>query len=158
MNSLIQKSRRRNKQQGLVTVEFALIGTLFFIILFGIVEFGRLLFTLNTLDEVTRRAARLAAVCPINQQAEVINRSIFQGGILSDLNNSHIVLEYLNENFAATATVEEVRYVRARVQNYQFQFLIPLIPANSLITPNFSTTLPSESLGITPTGTWSVQC
>ena len=65
------------RQSGLVTVEFALIGAFFFLILFSIIEFGRLLFTWNTLDEVTRRAARLAAVCPIR------GKGAGGGGLLS---------------------------------------------------------------------------
>lgn len=149
---------RSSKQRGLVTVEFALIGALFFIILFGIIEFGRLLFTWNTLDEVTRRAARLAAVCPMTQQAQVINSAIFQGSVLSDLNSSHVVLEYLKDDFQPATILEEVRYVRSRIQNYQHQFLIPLLPVGTLTAPDFITTLPSESLGITGAGNWSVQC
>lgn len=147
-----------SKQHGLVTVEFALIGALFFIILFGIIEFGRLLFTWNTLDEVTRRAARLAAVCPMNQQSQVIDNAIFQGTVLSDLNSSHIMLEYLDDDFAPTVVLEQVRYVRTRIQNYQHQLLIPLLPVGTLTAPGFITTLPSESLGITGAGSWSVSC
>ncbi len=51
-------------QRGAAMVEFALIALLFFIILFGIIEFGRAFFTYNTLVEATRRGARVAAVCP----------------------------------------------------------------------------------------------
>ena len=149
---------RAIKEKGLVTVEFALIGAFFFLILFTIVEFGRLLFTWNTLDEVTRRAARLAAVCPMNQTSTVINRSIFQCTVLNGLNSSHVSVEYLDENFNTTATLEQVRYVRTRIQNYQHQLLIPFIAADILTAPDFSTTLPSESLGITPSGSWSVTC
>jgi len=53
-------------QNGAALVEFALIGLLFFIILFGIIEFARAFFTYNTLVEATRRGARVAAVCPIS--------------------------------------------------------------------------------------------
>lgn len=117
-----------------------------------------MLFTWNTLDEVTRRAARLAAVCPMNQQTEVIDTAIFKGNVLNDLNSSHLGVEYLDDNFVPTAVLEQVRYVRARVQNYQHQFIIPLLPTGTLTAPDFSTTLPSESLGITAVGSWSVQC
>lgn len=149
------------RQSGLVTVEFALIGSLFFIILFGIIEFGRLLFTWNTLEEVTRRAARLAVVCPIGQEADVIDEAIFNGTILNGLTAANVNIEYLDDNFAATTVLEEVRFVRSRIQNYQHQMLIPLLPQSvtTLLTaPTFTTTLPSESLGITATGSWNVQC
>lgn len=151
----------RTRQSGLVTVEFALIASLFFIILFGIIEFGRLLFTWNTLEEVTRRAARLAVVCPIEQETEVINAAIFNGTVLNSLTVANVNIEYLDENFTATTVLEEIRFVRSRIQNYQHQLLIPLLPqsVSTLLTaPTFTTTLPSESLGITATGSWNVQC
>jgi len=53
-------------QHGAALVEFALIGLVFFTILFGLIEFGRAFFTYNTLVEATRRGARVAAVCPIS--------------------------------------------------------------------------------------------
>ncbi|GGK59250.1 TadE/TadG family type IV pilus assembly protein [Amphritea balenae] len=149
----------RQQQTGLVTVEFALIGAFFFLVLFAIIEFGRVLFVWNTLDEVTRRAARLAAVCPMNQTAAVIDRSIFQGNVLSNLDSSNINVEYLTESFGDPLNVlEDVRYVRASVQNYQHQLLIPFIPTSILTAPDFSTTLPSESLGTSPAGSWTVTC
>jgi Flp pilus assembly protein TadG len=54
------------RQRGAATVEFAIIGLLFFMLLFGIIEFGRAFFTYNTLLEATRRGARVAAVCPVS--------------------------------------------------------------------------------------------
>ena len=149
---------KSNRQSGLVTVEFALIGGLFFLILFGIIEFGRLLFTWNTLDEVTRRAARLAAVCPMDQTASVANSAVFNGTILTNLNAANVNIEYLDENFASTTTLEEVRYVRTGIQNYQHQMIVPLLPIDVLTAPPFTTTLPSESLGITDSASWNVQC
>lgn len=149
---------RSAKQRGLVTVEFALIGAFFFFILFTIIEFGRLLFTWNTLDEVTRRAARLAAVCPIDETAAVINRSIFQGTVINGLTSANVSVEYLDENFNSSTSVQDIRYVRSSIQNYQHQLLIPFLPTDILTAPDFSTTLPSESLGTTPTGSWSVTC
>lgn len=54
------------RQRGATMVEFAIIGLLFFMLLFGIIEFGRAFFTYNTLLEATRRGARVAAVCPVS--------------------------------------------------------------------------------------------
>lgn len=51
------------KQHGAATVEFALIATIFFGVLFGIVEFGRGLYLWNSIQEVTRYVAREAVVC-----------------------------------------------------------------------------------------------
>lgn len=49
-------------QRGVAAVEFALVAALLFILLFGILEFGRLFYVFNTVQEVTRHAAREAVV------------------------------------------------------------------------------------------------
>lgn len=50
------------KQSGAAAVEFAIIASLLFILLFGILEFGRMFYVFNTAQEVTRHAAREAVV------------------------------------------------------------------------------------------------
>ncbi len=70
------------RQRGLTTVEFAICGTVFLIFLFGVIETGRMLFTWNALDEMTRRAARLAAVCPIGSLANVRATAAFSGTLI----------------------------------------------------------------------------
>ncbi len=146
------------KQAGLVTVEFALIGSVFIIVLFAIIEMGRFLYTWNILDEVTRRAARLAAVCPMAQEGNVQQTATMNAPGMASLNSTHVNIEYLNNNQTATAVVEEVRYVRSSIQGYQYQLLIPLLPLAPLNASTFTTTLPSESLGITSPGSWTVDC
>jgi hypothetical protein len=46
------------RQRGAAAVEFALIAVAFLTLLFGIIEFGRLFFNINSVQEITRRAAR----------------------------------------------------------------------------------------------------
>lgn len=55
-------SRIRSRQRGASAVEFGIIAVLFFTLFFGIVEFGRFFYLYNTVQEVTRCAARAAAV------------------------------------------------------------------------------------------------
>ena len=152
------KSKHTYNQAGLVTVEFALIGAVFFLVLFAIIEMGRFLFTWNVLDEVTRRAARLAAVCPMAQVDNVKQSAVFNNTILVGLQASHVDIQYLSSAFTPTATVEEVRFVQASIQNFPYQLLIPFLPIAPFNASSFITTLPSESLGVTPAGTWTVQC
>lgn len=146
------------KQAGLVTVEFALIGSVFIMVLFAIIEMGRFLYTWNILDEVTRRAARLAAVCPMAQVDDVKQNASLDAPGMASLNSTHVNIEYLNDNQVTTAVLEEVRYVRSSIQGYQYQLLIPLLPLAPFNASAFTTTLPSESLGITSPGSWSVDC
>ena len=55
-------STRRNDQRGAAAVEFALIASLLFVVLFGIIEFGRLFSELEVLNSAAREGARVAAV------------------------------------------------------------------------------------------------
>lgn len=49
------------REQGAAAIEFALVAVTFFILVFGVIELARLMYVCNTLQEVTRRAAALAA-------------------------------------------------------------------------------------------------
>lgn len=55
-------SRFKTRQRGAAAVEFGIIAVLFFTLFFGIVEFGRFFYLYNTVQEVTRCAARQATV------------------------------------------------------------------------------------------------
>lgn len=145
------------RQKGSTTVEFAIIGTLFFVILFGIVEMGRALFVWNGLADITRRAARIAAVCPPNDTS-VIRTAIYNaagnGGssrIISGLDPSHVKVRYFDSTLAlvpnpATAGFSSVKYVQASIDGYTHQMLIPTFNI-TLTPPDFATTVPAESLG-----------
>lgn len=50
------------RQRGAAVVEFGIVAMLFFTVFFGIIEFGRLFYLYNTVQEVTRCAARAATV------------------------------------------------------------------------------------------------
>lgn len=143
------------RQKGTTTVEFAFIGLVFFTILFGLIEVGRLVFVMNSLVEVTRRAARTAVVCPVNH-VDVAKIAAFNqpGGdtnsrYLRNLSNANFQLEYLNQFGAVTTTFGQIDYLRFSISNYQHEMLIPgfNITINS---PTFTTTLPVESLGYIP--------
>ncbi len=47
---------------GVATLEFALVGSLFFIFIFGVIEVGRGLWTMNALNYAVQQAARCASV------------------------------------------------------------------------------------------------
>src|SRR5258705_9041744 len=50
----------RKNESGTSMAEFAVVATFFFMLIFGIIEFGRLLYTHNALTDATRRGARYA--------------------------------------------------------------------------------------------------
>jgi hypothetical protein len=54
--------RPGKRQDGVAAVEFALLATIFFTLVFAILEIARAIYMFNTLQEVTRRAASMAAI------------------------------------------------------------------------------------------------
>jgi hypothetical protein len=141
------------RQRGTTTVEFAIVGLLLLVLLFVIVEFGRILFSLHVLDESARRGARVAAVCAVNNAA-ITDAATFVS--LPNLTAANVVTQYLDENGTplgdpAGADLSSIRYVRVRIVNYSFPVALPLI-ATVFAAPEISATLPSESLGVAYSG------
>ncbi|MBS7691431.1 pilus assembly protein [Pseudomonas lalucatii] len=146
--------------QGVYVVEFAIIGLLLFTLLFGILEMGRLLFTVNALDEVVRRGARLAAVCAISDETIVKRRAIFNdagdgsaSSLVANLTTDHLTLTYLDENGAVVnnpgdpANLSSIRFVELSVESFPFTLLIPPPLGGDVTLPVFRAILPRESLG-----------
>ena len=55
-------STRRHSESGAAAVEFALIASFLFLLLFGIIEFGRIFSELEVMNSAAREGARAAAV------------------------------------------------------------------------------------------------
>lgn len=147
---------RKRAQSGLATVEFAIIGAVFFVVLFAVIEFGRTLFVINTLTEATRRGVRMAVVCPVGSAAPANAAVNGSGGspVIGGLSSANVVIEYLDTNGAVlanpgTSDYGSIRYVRARIAGFTLPLIIPFfMPTLSL--SGFQATLPRESLGVTP--------
>jgi hypothetical protein len=138
-------------QRGITSVEFSIIGTLLFILLFGVIEFGRLLSTFTVLGESTRRAARLATVCPVNDPG-ITNTGLF--GSLPGFTSANLQIQYLGDdggvlNSPSGSDYAAIQYVQVYVKDYSISLAIPLINP-SITAPAFPVTLPRESLGVTP--------
>lgn len=152
---------KRRSMQGVYVVEFAIVSALMFTLLFGVLEIGRLYYTVNVLNESVRRGARLAAVCNISDPV-VLRRAIFNGAgdsgassLLAGLDTSDLTLRYLDKNGAQVANPGDlvsatgfaaVRYVQLTLQNFQFSLFIPGFGV-PVTLPVFKATLPRESLG-----------
>jgi len=150
------------RQKGTTTVEFAIIGAAMMFVLLLSIEMSRMMFVINALGEATRRGARVAAVCPINDP-EIARVAVFSAvgddnsPIIHDLDTSNILLSYLDENGAAVlgtltdpATFVTIRYVRVEIQNFTHRMVLP-IPVSFTMPPQPST-FPRESLGIPRAG------
>jgi Flp pilus assembly protein TadG len=148
----------RCRQQGVTTVEFAIVASVLLTLIFGVVEFGRALFVANALAESTRRGARMAAVCPVGdpRPARVAIFANADGAslIARNLTTANVVVSYLNTAGATVvdpaANFAAIRYVRVSIVGYTQEMLIPFLMP-SFLMPSFTATLPIESLGYAPT-------
>jgi hypothetical protein len=96
----------KTAQRGVAAVEFALVAIPFFLLMFGAMEFGRLLYLWNTAQEVTRNAARQAVVSDFNNTTiQKIKRSavflplgVTDGHLpgSSEITNANVNIRYLN--------------------------------------------------------------
>ena len=151
------------RMRGVYVVEFAIIGALLFVLLLGVLEMGRLYFTVNGLNEVARRGARLAAVCNISDP-HILRRAIFNdindsgaSSLIPYLRTADLELVYLSGNGGQVSAPDStgfmsVRFVQLRIADYPYRLLIPLqllVPGfdGDITLPTFRSTLPRESLG-----------
>jgi len=145
------------KQSGVALVEFAIVGAFAIMMIFTVLEIARAVFVVNALTEATRRGARMAAVCPINDPAiaQVATYNAPGAGntssIVDQLDTTDFVLEYLDLGGAVigdpVGNFNLIRYVQVRVVNFGHELLIPFAQA-TFTMPEFTTTLPRESLGV----------
>ena len=93
-------STPKQNQHGAAAIEFALICLIFFTILFAILELGRMMYVYNTMQEVTRRAARAAVVRWVNEETAIKSIALFGGTNIPagpEVTAANIKIEYLNE-------------------------------------------------------------
>lgn len=133
-------------QRGASAVEFAFIAVIFFGLLFGIVEFGRLFFSINSVQEITRRAAREQVVRWVDATDTVQRLAVLQPGSTGtvyypgalDIRNDLVRLDFYNTyanavsgtspitggatsqsnlNNCLTGSANCIRFVRARLMD-----------------------------------------
>lgn len=152
------------RMRGVYLVEFAITSLVLFTLLFGVLEMGRLYFTVNLLSETVRRGARLAAVCDIKDPV-ILRRAMFNDStntgpsrLIASLATANLNLVYLDSNGAVVANPNDltgangyvaIRYVQLQVTNFSFNLLIPGF-GDGFILPVFRSTAPRESLGRQP--------
>ena len=158
--------KSRQIHRGMFIVEFAIVASVLFVVLLAAIELSRMIWIWNTVDEATRRGARLAAVCEIGH-SDIPEATIFASSgettspILRGLEKCNVCVEYLNVDgtVLGTPAFEDVRYVRVSINSnspscqtcpkYDVDPIIPFVPGTYTL-PTFETTLPSESLGYIP--------
>ncbi|MFN2498141.1 MAG: TadE family protein [Pyrinomonadaceae bacterium] len=148
----------KKEERGAALVEFAIAATVFLTVMFGVVEFGRVLWAHNALTDATRRGARYAvfqcnpnqASCPnsgtsVDRIKKVVVYGDPAGGtqpLMENLTESNVTVNY-------SAFALDTGTVTVGIQNYKFNVVLPLI-VKSVDMPNYTTTLTAENAGWVP--------
>jgi len=126
-------------------VEFAIVAVVFFALLLGIMDFGRMLFTWNAASEATRWGARIAVVCDKLTPDQVRDR---MRKILPGLANANIVINFYDppgtvNNACTKATCKAVE---VSLTGFSFDPISPFMPFGLITVPDFRTYLVRESM------------
>ncbi|HEU4835333.1 MAG TPA: TadE/TadG family type IV pilus assembly protein [Pyrinomonadaceae bacterium] len=146
----------RTGEQGATMAEFAIISVVFFMIIFGIIEFGRLFYTHNALTDAARRGARYAVLhektdiacvkkVVVFGEANINPSTCVETGqpLINGLTTTNVIVTYATDfgTNLGTATVE--------ITDYRFNLSIPFA-RQTLTMPHYVTTLTAESAGRIP--------
>ncbi|HDM8039841.1 TPA: pilus assembly protein [Vibrio fluvialis] len=58
--------KRKGTQQGVTIIEFTVVSAATLLLIFAILEAGYFVFSMQSLNDLTRRTARIAAVCQVD--------------------------------------------------------------------------------------------
>ncbi|MBN1998114.1 pilus assembly protein [candidate division KSB1 bacterium] len=105
----MKKQSFKKREQGQSIVEFALVAPILVLLLFGIIEFGRIFETVNVLTSAAREGARVAAVTAPNlSQVQAAVNTVLQAGNIGG--TPTITLTGPNAASQITVTVQ-VQYI-----------------------------------------------
>lgn len=154
-----------NSQRGLTIIEFTLIAWGLFVLMFFAFEVGRYMFTMQMLNEMTRKAARLAVVCSIEDQYDIRDLAEVKENRPTGFVADNLLIDYVDINGAVVSVagfsgmdedaknlvLSQIKFVKTEISEYQFRFM-PLLnflgDSGAINVPTFRTLLPTESLGI----------
>jgi len=159
----VKSFNRRQNEKGTTVAEFAIVALLFFTIIFGIIEFGRLLYTHNALTDATRRGARFASL-HAESDREKVKEAVVYGRkseepdfdpntaipVINGLTTDMVDVTYEGVKISDTDTASygtNLGTTTVIIKEYKFDLLIPII-GRQLTLPAYSTTLPAESAGL----------
>jgi Flp pilus assembly protein TadG len=138
-----------SRERGATLPEMALSGVLFFTLMFGIVEIGRLMAAYNALAEAARRGVRYACMNTAASTVQVQNMVVYgtptagASPIAPGLTTGNVFVTYTaNYGVNSGSVVVEIK-------NYQFNVSVPFVGANYLMRP-FTATANAENAGVIP--------
>ncbi|CAH0541195.1 TadE/TadG family type IV pilus assembly protein [Vibrio marisflavi] len=152
------------KQSGLSIIEFTIVSSALVLLVLGVVNFGHYVYSMQVLSDVSRTAARLGTVCHVTDLGDIPGLALADN-VPTGFTAANIDVDYLDDGGSVvTGTLTDnavfttIRYVRARVVDYDYQFvgfLNFLGDDGALTVPEFESTLPVENLGVHADGTFT---
>lgn len=136
---------RSPNMHGATVVEFAIVAAVFFSLLLGITDFGRMLFLWNAAAEATRWGARAAVVCDKLTPDQVRER---MRNILPQLSDANIVINWYDPPGVVNnaCTPASCKAVEVSIVGLGFDPISPFMPFGVVPMPDFRTRLPRESM------------
>jgi len=154
----------RQDERGTTVAEFAMVALLFFTLIFGIIEFGRMLYTHNALADATRRGARFAVLHKKIDEATVKNFVVYgRNGtfdalgnptsppVVAGLTTGMVEVTYLGEDIPGAPNTfgSNLGTATVKIVGYSFNFTVPVI-GRAIPMGDYTTTLSAESAGEIP--------
>lgn len=107
---------RTSSQKGQTLVEFALVVMLFLTLLFGIIEFGRALWSWNTIVQATRAGARFAVTSDPTNNTAIKNWVVYHNAagtgdpVLNGLTTTNVQVQFLMNDGSAPSALPILHY------------------------------------------------
>ena len=165
-------------ERGTSIAEFAMVATFFFMLIFGVIEFGRFLYTHNALTDAARRGARYAVLhrAEIAQDgtprvAKCVRNVVMYGEthisayptcdppggqpvLIHGIASANIRVKFNGADLDNNPTSPNpyganLGTATVTIESFSFNINIPLFRLNVPL-PAYSTTLPTESAGFEP--------
>ena len=159
---MFRRSANNASEKGSTLVEFAIGASVFLLVMFAIIEFGRALWIHNALADAARRAARYAVNQPASTPAGNATTGTNVGPSIAAIRNVGVYGNPAGTGAVMvnnlTPTNLDVQYsnfgvgqgsVSVTVTGYQHQFVVPII-GTTITMPDYRTTLTGESAGTVP--------
>jgi Flp pilus assembly protein TadG len=141
MQSMLRSLKGFAGEEGSVTLEFVIMAMCFLTILFGLLDFGRALYTYNYVSYAVRDAARFAVVrgksctsfatdCPTNIDGSGVTNYLKTVTLPPAINpnNLTVTATWPGGNPGCTGPVNSPGCVVKVNVKYNFSFIIPFIP------------------------------
>ena len=144
---------RTEQQRGAALVEFSLSILVFFVVVMGIVEFGRALFLINMAGKATQMATRLATICDQSDSQYYIIRNKVKffiqssGQIRVPSSNGWLNITPNSDTCYTLPTSGSVDpcWITTSLSNLSFKLMIPLVDIH-ITLPEYRVTQVREAM------------